>query len=186
MANVIFKVGTWEQFKALETKNAETLYWLYDVQRVYKGDALFASGAEATTSMAGLLSAEDKAKLDSIVVSSDGEAIVIDLSALDASIQISDTETGKAIGVALSAVAGNALELKDDGLFVPVSAVALDADLGNGLVLGASGLGLNLATATSAGAMSAEDKSLLDSLADTYATKDEISALEDSCTWGEL
>lgn len=186
MANVIFKVGTWLQYEALETKDSNTLYWLTDAQRVYKGDILFGTGAEATASMAGLLSAEDKAKLDSIVVSSGGEATAIDLSALDASIKIADTENGKTIGVGLSAVEGNALELKDDGLFVPVSAVALDADLGNGLVLGASGLGLNLATATSAGAMSAEDKSLLDSLADTYATKDEISALEDSCTWGEL
>lgn len=186
MNNVIFKIGTWEQYNALESRNEYTLYWLVDVQRVYKGDVLFASGVEATASMAGLLSAEDKAKLDSIVVSSGGEASAIDLSALDASIKIADAESGKAIGVQLSAVAGNALELKDDGLFVPVSAVALDADLGNGLVLGESGLGLNLATATSAGAMSAEDKNLLDSLADTYATKDEISALEDSCTWGEL
>lgn len=181
MANVIFKVGAWEQYQALEAKDANTLYWLIDVQRVYKGDVLFGVGSEATTEMAGLLSAEDKAKLDALVASGP-----INLTALDASIRISDVESGKAIGVALSAVEGNALELKDDGLFVPVPAVALDIDLSNGLVFGESGLGLNLATATSAGAMSAADKSLLDSLANTYVTKEEIGALEDSYTWGDL
>lgn len=183
MPNVIFKVGTWAQYEALETRDTNTLYWLTDVQRVYKGDVLFGAGAEATTSMAGLLSAEDKAKLDSIVVSSGGEASAIDLSALDASIKISDTETGKAIGVGLSAVEGNALELKDDGLFVPVSAVVLDTEQSNGLVLGTNGLGLNLATATSAGAMSAADKAAIDAFADTYATKEEF---EVSCTWGDM
>lgn len=121
MNNVIFKIGTWEQYNALESRNEYTLYWLVDVQRVYKGDVLFASGAESTASMAGLLSAEDKAKLDSIVVSSGGDTASIDLSALDASLVISDTDGGKAIGVQLSAVEGNALVLKDDGLFADVS-----------------------------------------------------------------
>ena len=138
MTNVIFKIGTWEQYQALESKDQYTLYWLVDVQRVYKGDVLFAVGADATAAMAGLLSAEDKAKLDKIVVSSDGDMTSIDLSALDASIKIVDTEDGKAIGVGLSAVAKNALELKDDGLYVDISGkvdeVITDANGGQALI----------------------------------------------------
>lgn len=115
MANVIFKVGTLDQYIALESRNVNTLYWLTDVQRIYRGDTLFASGANATTEMAGLLSPEDKAKLDAITA--DGNSV--DLSALDASIRISD---GK-IGVQLSAVDGNILELKGDGLFAAIPAI---------------------------------------------------------------
>ena len=110
MANVIFKVGTMEQYRALESPRDDTLYWLLDVQRIYRGNTLFAVGANATTDMAGLLSPEDKAKLDALVAGGGN----VDLSALDASIRIED---GK-IGVNLSAAEGNALELKDDGLFV--------------------------------------------------------------------
>ncbi|MGM9608354.1 MAG: hypothetical protein ACI3XJ_12700 [Oscillospiraceae bacterium] len=179
MANVTFKVGTLAQYDALETKNADTLYWLTDVQRVYKGDALFGTGTTATVAMAGLLSPEDKAKLDSIVASG-GEATVIDLSALDTSITIADTESGKAIGVALSAVEGNVLELKTDGLFAAVPTATLDESLANGLVVGTAGLGLNLATTTASGAMSAEDKTTLDTLGTT------VSALAEACTWSEM
>lgn len=183
MNNVIFKIGTWEQYQALETKSEYTLYWLVDVQRIYKGDVLFASGADATTSMAGLLSAEDKAKLDAIVESSGGDAAAIDLSALDASIVISDTEGNKAIGVQLSKVAGNALELKDDGLFAAVAAVALDSEAVNGLTLTEAGLGLTLATDTAPGAMSAADKAKLDGLDDVFATKDDLEA---AYSWGSM
>lgn len=43
MANVIFKVGTKALFDALEQKDTNTLYWLEDVQELYKGNLLFAS-----------------------------------------------------------------------------------------------------------------------------------------------
>ena len=50
-----------------------------------------------------------------------------------------------------------------------------------------------LATTTSAGALSATDKAIIDSISTTYATKTELSdmdsrvtALEGTCTWGEL
>lgn len=299
MANVIFKVGTLAQYNALEVKNANTLYWLTDVPCVYKGDLLFGIGSVATETMAGLLSPEDKAKLDAITASGN----VIDFSALDASILITDTDGGKAISVGLSAVEGNAIVLKEDGLFVPTVAapiipeysmerqetaadgfaatyrlkktsgkdvayvgdsinipkdmvlqsgslqevvidgvpydgakvgdpyidlvlsdadsthiyipasglvdvyvagngiditdntvtVKLDATQANGLALTAEGLGLALATATTAGAMSPADKVALDAIATTYATKEEVeilstnvSVLEEAYTWGEI
>lgn len=40
MANVIFKVGTKALFDALEQKDTNTLYWLEDVQELYKGNLL--------------------------------------------------------------------------------------------------------------------------------------------------
>lgn len=66
MANVIFKVGTKAAYDALTTKDENTLYWLSDSQEIYKGSVLYAVGREATDTLAGLLSAEDKAKLDSL------------------------------------------------------------------------------------------------------------------------
>ena len=47
MANVIFKVGTKALFDALEQKDTNTLYWLEDVQELYKGNLLFATGKTA-------------------------------------------------------------------------------------------------------------------------------------------
>ena len=43
MANVIFKVGTKALFDALEQKDTNTLYWLEDVQELYKGNLLSVS-----------------------------------------------------------------------------------------------------------------------------------------------
>lgn len=65
MANVIFKVGTKALFDALEQKDTNTLYWLEDVQELYKGNLLFATGKTASETAAGLMSADDKIKLDS-------------------------------------------------------------------------------------------------------------------------
>lgn len=67
MANVIFKLGTSAQYQALAAKDANTLYWLSDTKQLYKGDVLYGTGAEATDAAAGLLSAADKQKLDSLV-----------------------------------------------------------------------------------------------------------------------
>ena len=69
MANVIFKMGTQAAYDALTEKDSNTLYWLYDTQAFYKGDVLYGVGAEASETAAGLMSAEDKANLDSLVSS---------------------------------------------------------------------------------------------------------------------
>lgn len=58
--NVRFKTASQAKYDALENKNAATLYWCLDTQRLYKGDKLFGVGLEATQQFAGLLSAEDK------------------------------------------------------------------------------------------------------------------------------
>ena len=57
MANVIFKVGTKALFDALEQKDTNTLYWLEDVQELYKGNLLFATGKTASETAAGLMRA---------------------------------------------------------------------------------------------------------------------------------
>lgn len=90
MANVLFKQGTRAEYDALAVKDSNTLYWLSDTLELLKGDQLYAKGTEATGLASGLMSAADKAKLDAI---SDG-------------------------GVRLSKVDGNALEMKEDGLYV--------------------------------------------------------------------
>lgn len=114
MANVIFKVGTKALFDALEQKDTNTLYWLEDVQELYKGNLLFATGKTASQTAAGLMSAADKAKLDSI---SEGGSVA-NLTPVDASVIIADGEAGvKTIGVQVSKEAGNSIVLKADGLY---------------------------------------------------------------------
>lgn len=114
MANVIFKVGTKSLFDELEQKDTNTLYWLTDTNEIYKGDALFGVGREATTSAAGLLSAQDKEKLDALVAGT-----VAGLVPVDATVVIADGDSGtKTIGVQISKDAGNQLQVKDDGIFV--------------------------------------------------------------------
>lgn len=120
MANVIFKVGTKTLFDALEQKDTNTLYWLEDVQELYKGNLLFATGKTASQTAAGLMSAADKTKLDNI--SESGSAV--NLTPVDASVIIADSETGtKTIGVQVSKEAGNAIVLKADGLYASSSVV---------------------------------------------------------------
>lgn len=109
--NVLFKVGTRAQFDAIEAKSAITLYWLTDTQQLYKGDVLFGTGALASESAAGLLSAEDYKKLQELIANGP----VANLTPVDSSIAISDNK----IGVQLSAVEGNMLSIEKDGLFVP-------------------------------------------------------------------
>jgi len=112
MANVIFKQGTLAQYNALAAKDANTLYWLSDVQRLYKGEVLYGTGAEATALASGLMSATDKAKLDAL-----SESTVLSLSPVDSTIVIADSEGGKTIGVKISEEAGNVLSIKTDGLY---------------------------------------------------------------------
>lgn len=114
MANVIFKVGTKALFDALEQKDTNTLYWLEDVQELYKANLLFATGKAASQTAAGLMSAEDKVKLDNL-----SAGTVAGLIPVDATIVIADGEEGtKTIGVQVSKVEGNTIEIEDDGLYV--------------------------------------------------------------------
>lgn len=118
MANVKFYIGTSEKFKALTEKNPLALYFLEDVQQLWKGDKLYATGANATSMIAGLMSAEDKAKLDALVAGGG----ISDLIAIDETIKIEDTDDGaKSIAVAISSEAGNILLKKSDGLYVEAS-----------------------------------------------------------------
>lgn len=118
MANVIFKQGTRAQYDAIAAKDVNTLYWLTDTQELFKGEVLYGKGAEATALASGLMSAADKAKLDSLA---SGGAI--GLTAVDASVILGSDDNGTTIGVQVSKSEGNALELKEDGLFVsPVAA----------------------------------------------------------------
>ena len=115
MANVRFYFGTQEKYDALVEKNSIALYFIEDTQRLYKGDILVATGANATSMAAGLMSAEDKVKLDSLVA---GQGL--DLQPVDGSIVITDGENGtKLIGVAVSSKEGNALTKVDGALYVP-------------------------------------------------------------------
>lgn len=67
MAKVkFFTVDLRSTFDALTTKDEFALYWILETQELYKGDLLFAVGKEASTASAGLMSAEDKLKLDTL------------------------------------------------------------------------------------------------------------------------
>lgn len=104
-------------FDALEKKDNLALYWIAETSELYKGDQLFGVGALATKAAAGLLSAEDKDKLDKLVAGSWIENLV----AVDGTIKINDIANGKSLGVAVSSKDGNALVAVEDGLFVPVA-----------------------------------------------------------------
>lgn len=189
MANVIFKVGTRAQYDLIDVKDQNfynTLYWLTDTQELWKGDILFGVGTAATEKAAGLLSAEDKTKLDALV-----ESGVLNLTPVDGSVVIDKNADGMTIGVGISKELGNAIVLKDDGLYVsPYDggevpeltlnagngiefdggsvSIKLDEEEANGLKTTGNGLGLGLATIEAAGAMSAIDKKFLSSIPALY------------------
>lgn len=115
------------------------------------------------------------------------------LSPVDGTIIIStrDDQT-QLIGVAIAPSENNSLVAVDGGLFVPeyMAGTGIDivdhtisvklADTTHGLVAINGALTLNLATYDSDGAMSKEDKRILDELKDT------VSMLDDACSWGEM
>lgn len=115
------------------------------------------------------------------------------LRPVDGTIVIADTDNGeKTIGVAIAPVAGNVLTVVDGGLFVPNTPIQI-ADNAHGLVAVDGALALNLATEDSDGAMSKEDKRILNAIPNIYATRVEVEALrnavsdlEDSHFWGEI
>lgn len=67
MAKVkFFAVDLKSTFTAITNKDEFALYWILETQELYKGNLLFAVGKEASVASAGLMSAEDKAKLDTL------------------------------------------------------------------------------------------------------------------------
>lgn len=121
MANVKFySVKLKETYNALNPKDNLSLYWIAETSELYRGDQLFGTGAIATKAAAGLLSAEDKAKLDALVAASGN--CISNLTPIDSSVVITDVANGgKAVGVAIAPQAGNALTAVDGGLFVPAA-----------------------------------------------------------------
>jgi hypothetical protein len=133
------------------------------------------------------------------------------LTPVDGSLIIKDNT----IDIGISAEAGNALTKKADGLYVGTSTSGNYAagtglqlvdgtfsiklnDNAHGLVAVNGALTLNLATKDSDGAMSKEDKVLLDTLKDIdipnkYATKDEVQSIretvaemQETLQWSEM
>lgn len=118
--NVRFiKVKLQETYDLLEVKDSQVLYWIDETQRLYCGDKLYGTGAEAGENYAGLMSVEDKAKLDSLV-----SCGITGLVPVDGTIKLIDDDNGvKKIGVVVAAEPNNALVAVDGGLFVPTVVV---------------------------------------------------------------
>lgn len=122
MANVKFYFGLQEKYDALVERDNLALYFIEDTKRLYKGNDLIATGAYATSMASGLMSAEDKIKLDNLP-----DSINLNLTPVDGTIIINNVDDGsKSIGVAISTVSGNLIAVKDDGLFVTTDPVLLD------------------------------------------------------------
>lgn len=124
MANVRFlSVKLRSTFDNLETKDSLALYWIEETKELYKGSTLFGTGALATEKVAGLLSPEDYVALKALIAGG-STGTLTGLTPIDGTISITDTANGgKAIGVAISKDAGNALVAVDGGLFVPTVSV---------------------------------------------------------------
>lgn len=126
------------------------------------------------------------------------------LTPVDGTIQITKATDGNTgISVAIAAIEGNALTAVEGGLFVPVSTSHYEAGTGieitenkvkvklaevsHGLVAVDGALTINLATQETDGAMSKEDKALLDSMSEELEDiYDAIEALNNSSTWSEF
>lgn len=120
--NVRFYFGTQAKYDALTERNPLALYFIEDTKRLYKGDVLMATGADATSMASGLLSAEDYVELQKLIDA--GTAVT--LVPVDGSITIVDNQ----IGVQLSKEEGNLIAVKDDGLFVNVESLPIDSIVG--------------------------------------------------------
>lgn len=139
-----------------------------------------------------LLSPTDKTKLDALVIGESGVEISGKVNAANVE-GLGDwiTTNRDTVPGLLSATEATKLAGIADGAQVNVlEAVAID---GVDLAIDGKKVNIPLATTTSAGALSATDKVIIDSIATTYATKTELSdmdsrvtALEGTCTWGEL
>lgn len=116
-----FFTSDFDKYKNLAEKDPVALYFIEDPTNgfyaLYKGENLIGTGSTATTLAAGLMSSADKIALDELVASGG-----LNKLHSDATINITDSEDGnKNIGVAISGQEGNALQKKDDGLFVALS-----------------------------------------------------------------
>lgn len=119
------------------------------------------------------------------------------LTAVDGTIVLADTpDGGKSIGIAIASVESNALVAVEGGLFVPQlvagsgieiknNEINLNLDTTHGLVAVDGKLTIDLATKTSDGAMSKEDKLALDTVVeDVKALKEDVAELEEGFQWG--
>lgn len=139
-----------------------------------------------------LLSPTDKTKLDALVIGESGVEISGKVNAANVE-GLGDwiTNNRDTVPGLLSAVDVTKL----NGIESGAQANVLEAVSINGTDLAIEGKKVNipLATNTSAGALSAVDKAIIDSIADTYATKetvngitDRVTAIEGNLTWGTL
>lgn len=139
-----------------------------------------------------LLSPTDKTKLDALVIGESGVEISGKVNAANVE-GLGDwvTTNRDTVPGLLSATEATKLGGIAEGAQVNIlEAVAID---GVDLAIEGKKVNIPLATTTTAGALSATDKVIIDSIATTYATKTELSdidirvtALEGTCTWGEL
>lgn len=139
-----------------------------------------------------LLSPTDKTKLDALVIGESGVEISGKVNAANVE-GLGDwiTNNRDTVPGLLSAVDATKLNGIESGAQANVlEAVSID---GTDLAIEGKKVNIPLATATSAGALSAVDKAIIDSIADTYATKetvngitDRVTAIEGNLTWGTL
>lgn len=130
--DVKFVQDTLAQFQAIAEKDPNTLYWITDKQQLYKGDKLFGTGLTATEAADGLLSKEDKQKLEYLA-----KGTVHEFTEGDASVVIEDAQdhdggsNGKKIKVGISTKEDNTLVLEADGLYVGQATYAIEKTDGN-------------------------------------------------------
>ena len=139
-----------------------------------------------------LLSPTDKTKLDALVIGESGVEISGKVNAANVE-GLGDwiTNNRDTVPGLLSAVDDTKLNGIESGAQANVlEAVSID---GTDLAIEGKKVNIPLATTTSAGALSAVDKAIIDSIADTYATKetvngiaDRVTAIEGNLTWGTL
>ena len=139
-----------------------------------------------------LLSPTDKTKLDALVIGESGVEISGKVNAANVE-GLGDwiTNNRDTVPGLLSAVDATKLTGIESGAQANVlEAVSID---GTDLAIEGKKVNIPLATTTSAGALSAVDKAIIDSIADTYATKetvngiaDRVTAIEGNLTWGTL
>lgn len=139
-----------------------------------------------------LLSPTDKTKLDALVIGESGVEISGKVNAANVE-GLGDwiTNNRDTVPGLLNAVDATKLTGIESGAQANVlEAVSID---GTDLAIEGKKVNIPLATTTSAGALSAVDKAIIDSIADTYATKetvngiaDRVTALEGNLTWGTL
>lgn len=203
MANVMFKRGTSAQYHALTTKDAYTLYWLEDVQQLWLGDKLYGIG-----DLAGAISQAENNTLefrdDGLFVPAADAPAILQSGTLKTVTEANAPYDGAAVGdpyleliftdeeestsyVPLTGLfetysPGNGITI-EDGLI----AVGVDTTKANGLVAVGTGLGLELATTTTAGAMSAVDKAYLDTVPEKLtALETSIEELTANMTWSDI